>query len=121
VHIQNIPSAQVDGQSRLNRSKALFTGTYNGLIEAVLTVHHALVDGPWEKKHVYSFLDVETLNKRATDIIYEHAINCRKLYFFMISLFGPLLLYWEGYGMGEKVPYCSNSMLYGLDSQKMAS
>jgi hypothetical protein len=31
----------------------------------------------WEKKHAFSFLGVETVNKKETDLICEHTMNCR--------------------------------------------
>jgi hypothetical protein len=43
--------------------------TYEGLRYAVETTHKALVNGSWDKKHVFSFLGVETVNKKATDLI----------------------------------------------------
>jgi hypothetical protein len=52
-------------------------GTYDGLSYAVETTHIALVDGSWEKKHAFSFFGVETVNKKATYLICEHAMNCR--------------------------------------------
>jgi hypothetical protein len=51
--------------------------TYEGLSYAVETTHKALVNGSWDKKHAFSFLGVETVNNKTTDLICEHAMNCR--------------------------------------------
>jgi hypothetical protein len=56
--------------------------TYEGLSYAVETTHKALVDGSWENKHAFSLLGVETVNKKATDRISEHAMNCRNYIYY---------------------------------------